>query len=162
MINISAEGLPQTKHTIVLAAANLAGKEVSLRTHVSGLDNKPSLIASLGHIYEAVETPIGKTLEAIVENTAPQEYALSAYPNPFNPSTQILFSMKEAGLAVVRVYNLNGQLIRELLNEHRAPGEYSAPWDGRDARGIGAASGIYFIRFEMGNEVKQSKVMLVR
>jgi len=62
----------------------------------------------------------------------------------------------------VRVYNLNGQLIRELLNEHRATGEDSTPWDGRDARGIGAASGVYFIRFETGNEVKLSKVMLVR
>jgi len=169
VINTSAEGLPETKRALALAASNLAGKEFSLRAQVAGLDNKSSLIASLGHLYEIVETPIGKTLNAIAENVAPQEYTLSAYPNPFpangafgTPFTQIHFAMKEAGRATVRVYNLNGQLIRELLNEHRAAGEYLTPWDGRDARGIWTASGVYFIRFEAGNEVKLSKVMRVR
>jgi len=70
--------------------------------------------------------------------------------------------MREAGLATLRVYNLNGQLIRELLHEHRAAGEHAVPWDGHDNRGRAAASGVYFIRFEAGNEVKLSKVMLVR
>lgn len=148
--------------TVALDIANLAGDETNVQISVSGVSNKSSLIASLGHIYEIVETPIGKTLESLAENAAPQEYTLSAYPNPFNPSTQIHFAMKEAGLATVPVYNLNGQLIRELLNEYRAAGDYSTPWDGRDARGLGTASGVYFIRFEVGNEVKLSKVMLVR
>lgn len=125
VINTSAEGLPQTKRLVALAASNLAGKEISLRTQFSGLDNKSSLIASLGHIYEAVETPVGKVLSPVVENAAPQEYALSAYPNPFNPSTQIHFVMKEAGRATVCIYNLNGQLLRELLNEPRAAGEHT-------------------------------------
>jgi hypothetical protein len=171
VITTSSESLPETKRTIALLASNLAGGEISLRAQVSGIDNKSSLIASLGHIYEVVEAPIGKTLEAIAQNATPQNYALSAYPNPFsppergtfgNPSTQIRFTMKEAGLAMLRVYNLNGQLIRELLHEPRAAGEYALPWDGRDRRGVAAASGVYFIRFEAGNEVKLSKVMLVR
>lgn len=162
VINTSAEVLPETRRTVALAASNFAGKEISLRAQVTGIDNKSSLIASLGHIYEIVETPIGKTLEARAENAAPHAYTLSAFPNPFNPSTQIHFAMKEAGLAQLRVYNLNGQLVRELLNEPRAAGEYSTPWDGRDYRGVAAATGVYFIRFEAGNEVKLSKVMLVR
>ena len=70
--------------------------------------------------------------------------------------------MKEAGLATVRVYNLNGQLIRALLDEQRAAGEYALPWDGRDHRGVTAASGVYFIRFETANAVKLNKVILVR
>lgn len=162
VINIAAEGLPETRRTIAIAASNFAGNEFSLAAQVAGLDNKSSLIASLGHIYEVVETPAGNTLAASAENTTPQEYALSAYPNPFNPSTQIHFAMKETGLATVRVYNLNGQLIRELLNEPRAAGEHTVPWDGRDHRGVAVASGVYFIRFEAGTAVKQSKVMLVR
>jgi len=169
VINTSAEGLPQTKHTIALAAANLAGKEISLRTQVSGLDNKPALIASLGHIYEVVKTPVGKVLSSIAGNAAPQDYALAAYPNPFsangtfgNSFTQIHFAMKETGRVAVRVYNLNGQLVRELLNEPRTAGEHTVPWDGQDHRGLAAASGVYFIRFEAGHEVKLSKVMLVR
>jgi flagellar hook assembly protein FlgD len=94
---------------------------------------------------------------------------LSAYPNPFpangtfgNPSTQIYFAMKEDGIATVRIYNLTGQLVRELLNEYRVVGEHTVPWDGRDHRGAMAASGVYFIRFEAGSKVKVNKVMLVR
>jgi subtilisin family serine protease len=169
VITTSSESLPATVRTISIAASNLAGGEISLRAQVSGIENKSSLIASLGHIYEVVEAPIGKTLEAIAQNATPQDYALSAYPNPFsangtfgNPATQIRFTMKEAGLAMLRVYNLNGQLVRELLHEPRAAGEYALPWDGRDPRGVAAASGVYFIRFETGHEVKLSKVMLVR
>jgi hypothetical protein len=85
-----------------------------------------------------------------------------AHPNPFNPSTQIGFAMREDGLATLRIYNLCGQVIRELLNEYRAAGEHNVKWDGRDARGVAAASGVYFIRFETGNEVKIGKIMLVR
>jgi len=162
VITTSSESLPATVRTIAIAASNFAGGEISLRAQVSGIENKSSLIASLGHIYEVVEAPLTKELSAVVENTTPQDYALSAYPNPFNPSTQIYFAMKQDGFATLRVYNLNGQLVRELLHEHRAAGEYALPWDGRDHRGVTAASGVYFIRFEAGNEVKLSKVMLVR
>jgi hypothetical protein len=109
-----------------------------------------------------VEDPTAKILGPTTENTAPQDYALSAYPNPFNPSMQIRFTMKDAGIATLRVYNLNGQLVRELLNEYRAAGEHTIPWDGRNHRGVASASGAYFIRFEAGKEVKLSKVMLVR
>jgi flagellar hook assembly protein FlgD len=87
---------------------------------------------------------------------------LTAYPNPFNPSTQIRFAMQDEGLAALRVYNLNGQIVRELVHEQRAAGEYTVSWDGRDNRGVVTASGVYFIRLETGNQVKLSKVTLVR
>jgi flagellar hook assembly protein FlgD len=70
--------------------------------------------------------------------------------------------MKEAGMATLRIYNLNGQQIRDLLHEHRVAGEHTVTWDGRGERGATTASGVYFIRFEAGNEMKVSKVMLVR
>lgn len=162
VITASSENLPETKRTMALLASNLAGGEISLRAQVSGIDNKSSLIASLGHIYEIVETPLPKALENIAETATPQAFFVEAYPNPFNPSTQIRFAMKDAGLATLRVYNLNGQLVRELLNEPRAAGEYALPWDGRNHRGEAVASGVYFIRFKAGQEVKLKKVMLVR
>ncbi|MGH7601432.1 MAG: T9SS type A sorting domain-containing protein, partial [bacterium] len=106
-----------------------------------------------------IETSLPKELEAAAQKATPQ---VLAHPNPFNPSTQIRFAMKNAGIAKLRIYNLNGQLIRELLNEYRVAGEHRVPWDGRDDRGRAAASGVYFIRFEAGKEVEVNKVMLVR
>jgi hypothetical protein len=162
IITISTDGVPETKIRSARGMAAFAGDEVSVRMEVAGIGNKSSLIASLGHIYEIVEAPLPKVLENIAETAAPETFLVEAYPNPFNPSTQIRFTMKDAGPATLRVYNLNGQLVRELLREYRVAGEHTAPWDGRDDRGVTAASGVYFIRFEAGNEVRMSKVMLVR
>jgi hypothetical protein len=163
VLNTTAATLPETKFLLSTPVTNFAGAGLSLRTIVSGIaNNKASLIASLGHIYEVIETSLPKTLEEVAKTLTPNNFVLEAYPNPFNPSTQIRFVMKEAGVATLRVYNLNGQLIRELLNEYRAAGEHTMPWNGRDHRGITSASGVYFIRFEAGNQVKMSKVMLLR
>ncbi|MGH7450037.1 MAG: S8 family serine peptidase, partial [bacterium] len=163
VINTAAENLSTTLFTLSAAISAFAGGEVSLSTQVKGIaTNKSSLIAGLGHIYEVVETSLPKTLEEAAGATTPKGFALQAYPNPFNPSTQIRFAMREDGLATLRLYNLYGQAIRELLNESRASGEHTVTWDGRDDRGTAAASGIYFIRFEAGNAVKVGKVLLVR
>ncbi|MDZ7292958.1 MAG: T9SS type A sorting domain-containing protein [candidate division KSB1 bacterium] len=122
-------------------------------------------------------------MDQIVGTPTLQDFTLSVYPNPFtpldirvrhvkghrivlsngvNPSTQIRFVTKKDDLATLRIYNLSGQLIRALLQESRVAGEHTVPWDGRDERGATVASGVYFIRFEAGNEAKISKVMLAR
>ncbi|MGH7450169.1 MAG: T9SS type A sorting domain-containing protein [bacterium] len=134
---------------------------------VEGLTPKPGTFASLGHIYDFTKSA-GKSLLAQQSTEQKDRRSshrfdlLQSYPNPFNPSTQVRFAMKEAGIATLRVYNLNGQVIRELLNEYHVAGEHRVLWDGRDDRGRAAASGVYFIRFEAGKEVKVNKVMLVR
>lgn len=170
MVNTTSASLPETKFLLSTSVTSFAGIGFSLRTDVFGLANKKSsLIASLGHIYEVTETPLQKTLEEIANVVAPRDFSLLAHPNPFSangtfgkPVTQIRFAMKDKGLAALRVYNLSGQLVRELVNEQRAAGEYTASWDGRDDRGVVTASGVYFIRLETGNQVKLSKVTLVR
>lgn len=162
VLTITTEGLPETKRLLSARIANLAGKEVSLRTQVSGITQNSSLIASLGHVYEIVEAPLPKRLDKATETVTPQDFTLRVYPNPFNPSTQIHFTMPVEGMARLRIYNLHGQLVRELLHEHRVAGEHSVPWDGRDDRGLAAASGVYFIHAEAGNIVKASKGILIR
>jgi hypothetical protein len=158
----NVENLPKTKRNIALAASAFMGKEITLKPQVTGIATKSSLVASLGHIYEITEVPASQNVKKIADTATRQDFALRAYPNPFNPSTQIRFSMKDNGIASLRIYNLHGQLIRELLHKQGAAGEHILTWDGRDERGVAAASGVYFIRFEVGNEVKIGKIMLVR
>ncbi|KAA0230039.1 T9SS C-terminal target domain-containing protein, partial [candidate division KSB1 bacterium] len=127
-----------------------------------GLANKSSLIASLGHIYEFVEEPLPKALPQAQVPEAPEGFALAAYPNPFNPSTQIRFEMSEEGFVTLRIYNLQGQLVRELLHETKAAGGHAIRWDGRDDRGVSVTSGVYFIRFESGGRAQTSKLTVMR
>lgn len=75
----------------------------------------------------------------------PDDLGLSQnFPNPFNPATEISFYIPEACFAGLKVYNLNGQLVKVLVAEHLEAGEHSVVWDGRNSESEDVASGIYF------------------
>jgi hypothetical protein len=83
-------------------------------------------------------------------------------PNPFNPSTTIRFVLAAAGQARVAVYDLSGRLVRVLVDEPRPAGEQSVRWDGLDAQGQPASSGVYLMRLESGGMVRTAKATLVK
>jgi hypothetical protein len=73
------------------------------------------------------------------------------YPNPFNSETTIRYSVSEPGPVQVNIYDTAGQLIRTLVNENQPSGNYLIKWDGKDRRGQGISSGIYFSTLRSGN-----------
>ncbi len=84
------------------------------------------------------------------------------FPNPFNPSTTIRYSVSTKRHIEITIYNVNGQRIRRLVNEDKAPGIYKAAWDGRNARGSMVSTGIYFYRLAAGSYVSVKKMLLLR
>jgi hypothetical protein len=84
------------------------------------------------------------------------------YPNPFNPMTVIAFSLPEDSDVQLRVYNLRGEMVRELFSGHEAAGEHTVMWDGTDDRGRGVASGSYYARLESSQGVQTRKMLLAR
>lgn len=86
----------------------------------------------------------------------------SNYPNPFNPSTTIEFSTAERGAVVLRVFDVTGKLVRNLLNADLPAGHHSVRWDGLDDRGRPVASGTYLGRLEAGKASASIKLLLVR
>jgi len=73
------------------------------------------------------------------------------YPNPFNPVTNIAYSIKEAGKVTLQVYNIKGQLVKTLVNDMRETGNYTAIWNGRDNTNKAVASGVYFYKMKAQN-----------
>jgi len=97
------------------------------------------------------------------ENKTPLTFELKeAYPNPFNPSTNIGFTIPEDGKVELKVYNTLGQLVKTIVNENMEKGEHKVKWDAKNESGITLPSGIYFIVFKSGNFVKTSKVMFMK
>ncbi len=84
------------------------------------------------------------------------------YPNPFNPSTTISFSVKEALPVSIGIYNLKGQLVRTLVNEDKAAGSHSVSWDGRDNNGSPVSSGVYFYKMHAGKYSSTKKMILMK
>jgi hypothetical protein len=84
------------------------------------------------------------------------------FPNPFNPTTAIRFSLKEAGLVKLNVYNLKGQLIKSLVKSDMSAGNHQILWNGEDERGSSVSSGIYLYRMETKDYQATGKMMLMK
>lgn len=120
-------------------------------------------------VMKAVLKFLGGTLtgvEAPLAETAPiNEFELIRnYPNPFNPSTTIVFRL--TGSAPLRtrlkIYNLRGREIITLMDESKSVGRYSVQWDGRDSLGKLVASGKFIYRLQVGERAQAKTMTLLR
>jgi hypothetical protein len=93
--------------------------------------------------------------------TLPTEFALSQnVPNPFNPTTQVSFSLPKASHVNLTIYNVLGQQVKTLVDKDLAAGVQNVEWDGTDNVGRTVASGVYFYRLNAG-EFQATKKMLM-
>ena len=92
----------------------------------------------------------------------PREVGLGAnYPNPFNPSTIIPYQLATTSQVRLEVFNILGQRVATLVDDQQAAGAYRARWDGTDAAGGAAASGVYFYRLTVAGAQWTGKMVLV-
>jgi flagellar hook capping protein FlgD len=84
------------------------------------------------------------------------------YPNPFNPTTKISYDLPHSTNVILKIYNLQGQEIKTLVNESQQPGMKSVIWDGRDNKNSRVSSGVYIYSIYAGTPVKviQNRKML--
>jgi len=68
------------------------------------------------------------------------------YPNPFTTETKIEYTLKEAGRISIDIYNVSGQIVKQLVNEELLPGDYSVTWDATNNNGRKVESGFIFIK----------------
>ena len=81
----------------------------------------------------------------------------NAYPNPFNPRVKFDYSLPFESEVEVLVYNINGQMISELVDASMQSGKYSIEWNAGDY-----SSGVYFVHFNINNMNTTQKVMLIK
>ena len=94
---------------------------------------------------------------SIVDNIMPNTYALSSYPNPFNPSTKISFSIPEFELTSITAYDITGRQLETLTNEIIGVGNYYLSWNASSY-----PSGVYLIKMDSGEFSQIQKVVLVK
>ncbi len=125
-----------------LKAFNLAGNEFGQFAIASKTSRNPL----------AAQLNIQKT------NNNAKSYALAQnYPNPFNPMTTIQYSLANTGNVSLKVYDILGREVANLVNGRQAAGEYTVQFNAANL-----ASGIYFYRLQAGDFVQTKKMMLVK
>jgi len=85
-----------------------------------------------------------------------------AVPNPFNPMTYISYSLPSDHDVSLKVYDVSGRLVRDLVQGNRSAGNHRERWDGRDDSGQEVASGVYFARLSAGAETRMKQMLLLR
>ncbi len=97
------------------------------------------------------------------EPDIPIAFALeNNYPNPFNPTTTIAFSIPSGDVIKIEIFNILGQRVRMLLDEYRVPGRHGIIWDGRNNAGDEVSSGVYFARLSTSQDVATRKMVLLK
>jgi hypothetical protein len=87
---------------------------------------------------------------------------LQSSPNPFGPSTTIAYEIADAADVEVRIYDVRGALIRELVRETQSAGRHQVVWDGTDDDHARVSSGVYFYAVDCDERTLTQKLILVK
>jgi hypothetical protein len=99
----------------------------------------------------------------ISEGVIPLKTSLqNNFPNPFNPTTTIKYNVAKETDVELSIYNIRGQKVKTLVNEHLNPGYHSVIWDGTDKNKKSVASGVYFYRLKADHKTLTKKMMLLK
>ena len=129
-----------------------------------GLAVRPLLVARTdGMLTKSSQRPDDPPAEPSIEEVVLTVTGMKpAAPNPFNPQTTLSFSLRDAGLVELAVYNLRGALVKQLVSQNMAAGDHNVVWDGRDSNGSATASGVYFARFKAGRVMMTQRLVLIQ
>ncbi len=86
----------------------------------------------------------------------------AVFPNPFNPSVRVSYSLEKDGHAHLELFDIKGRHVRELVNGTQIAGPHEIEWNGCNDRGERLASGVYFLRFQAGDVVEEEKLVLLK
>ncbi len=84
------------------------------------------------------------------------------HPNPFNPMTEIAFAMPGTGHVKVSVFDVSGRLVKVVADGEYEAGRNQVTWDGTNSNGAAVASGVYVYRLEAGDELLESRMVLLK
>ena len=123
------------------------------------IDSQSDILFTFSGEFEIVEALAANTDGMIDVNLEiPMDFNLGqAYPNPFNPTTHLTLDLPSDGNVSIQVYNVVGQLVETLVDNHMTAGSYDITWNAGTI-----PSGMYFVRSTMGSEIRTQKVMLLK
>ncbi len=157
-VDVSGGTLVPAGYTVVTLSADAIGLAEGSHQFNLLLDSNDPANPSL---TVPVTLNVGGGISAVGDT--PSAFALTGVvPNPFNPKTTIYFNLPQTQNVSLRLYDVQGRLIRDLVNGVKQVGSNQVDWDGRDSSGRAVASGTYFARLESEGLTSVKSMVLVR
>jgi hypothetical protein len=105
---------------------------------------------------------VANTLSGVGETPKSYVLSISAYPNPFNPSTTIRYTVPSKGRVSVNIYDARGAHVATLVDDEKETGAFTREWIGRDDAGQAVSSGVYFARVSHSSGTRSYKMVLLK
>ena len=136
--------------------------------YLQDLEVGEEYIVGVQAVYTAGESEIITNTFTFLGVSADAEFELDNrllgnYPNPFNPSTTISYTLANSARTEIVIYNQKGQKIKTLLQAEKSAGQYETVWNGKDQDNNQVTSGIYLYQLQVdGKTVAREKMMLIK
>ena len=152
-------------NTSILRSENLSNEH-----HYTFTDNEVELCSTYYYWLEAVSMsgnieyygPVSVSLD----EDKPEEFTklgiMGIYPNPFNPETNIDYSVKEETPVEITIYNMKGQKVKTLVDKSVSAGDHKVVWHGDSDSESSVSSGVYFVKMITGNHIETRKIVLMK
>ena len=128
-----------------------------------GYTNGALLTYSYSAVTEGIEGVRSPGTEVRLSGVpAARTQLLANVPKPFNPSTEVHFQLEGTQRVHVSIYDVNGRLVRTLVDAVLPAGPHHRTWDGRDNGGRAMSSGAYYLRLVADGSVDHRKMMLLK
>jgi len=151
------------------ASGNFGDAEFISETYVPAMDVSAVTygyyhVTALDHAgNESDDSNIENNFAAVPGERLPVAFALRRnHPNPFTSGTAIGFDMPREGRVALEVIDVEGRVVRTLIDEAMPAGRHSAAWNGRDAAGAQVGPGVYFVRMTAADFSATRKMMVLR
>ena len=109
-----------------------------------------------GQEFETI--PFVQTPLSVKSPSLPAKFKMHpAFPNPFNPTTKFSLELNTTSDISVKVYNIMGQLVDVIAEGSYSPNQYNWTWNAENL-----ASGVYFVKTQVGSDIHTEKIMLLK
>jgi hypothetical protein len=141
---------------------------------IENYNQNDGVLYTYANIYESGATPLSDGISIKFTTAKPDNFVnidesspettqlLGCYPNPFNPDTTLKFQLSEGGSIAVKIYNSNGEMVRDLINGSFETGTHSISWDGKDGKGSSLSSGVYTIQMVVDGRGFTTRALLIK
>ncbi len=159
--------------TVITASLLNQGTSIGTATEYSYKDTEIEANCTYNYWLESIEIDGSTTFYGPITTTTgdgqPQIPGIplltklgKAYPNPFNPRTNISYTLMNDSQVKIEVYNMKGQKVKTLISKDHVAGSYNVSWDGTDLYGKTVSSGTYFYKMTSDNYSEINKMLLVK